>query len=195
MSTRSLPTFRFNQRTCIAQAQLRPMPRVQLDSPALAVMTDLTEVRAAAVSPERDLDEAEAAMVQHGVRMLFVVGSIPCVDGIVTLGDLHGAKAICAVQERRVPRATLRVADVMTPLAELDLVALEVIAHGRVADVLATLEELGAAHLVVVEAASAAASSRIRGVVSRTQVERQLGVALAAEHAARNFAELERVLA
>lgn len=195
MSTRPLPTFRFDQPTCIAQAQLRPTPPVQLDSPAVAVMTDLVEVRAAAISPDRDLVQAEAAMVQHGVRMLFVVGTVPCVDGIVTLGDLHGDKAICAVQDQRIPRARLRVADVMTPLNELELVALHELEQGRVADVLSTLEAQGSAHLVVVEAATARSAPRIRGVVSRAQVERRLGIGLPAEHAARNFAELERALA
>ena len=195
MSARSLPTFRFDQPTCVAPAVPRPMPRVQLDSPALMVMTDLAEVRVAAVSPAKDLDEAEAAMIQHGVRMLFVVGNMPCVDGIVTLGDLHGAKAICALAEKRVPRASLRVADVMTPLDELDLVSLDVVEHGRVGDVLATLESMGAAYLIVLEAASPGSASQIRGVVSRTQVERQIGVSLPSEHAARSFVELERALA
>lgn len=195
MSTRQLPTFRFDQPTCIARALPRPTPRVQHDSPAVTVMTDLADVRAAAISPERDLDQAEAAMIQHGVRMLFVVGTVPCVDGIVTLGDLHGDKAICAVQDQRIPRAMLRVADVMTPLCELELVALHDLERGRVADVLATLEAQGSAHLVVVEAGTARSAPRVRGVVSRAQVERQLGIGLPAVHAARNFAELERALA
>lgn len=195
MSARPLPTFRFDLPTGITQTLPRPAPRVLPDSPAVAVMTDLAEVRAAAISPERDLDQAEAAMIQHGVRMLFVVGTVPCVDGIDTLGDLHGERAICVVQQRRVPRTMLRVADVMTPLCELDLVELHDLENGRVADVLATLELHGSAHLVVVETATTSSAPRIRGVVSCAQVERQLGIGLPAVHAARNFDELERALA
>ena len=73
MGPKALPTFRFPDGTCIAQAQPRQHPAVTLESPALSVMTDLTEVRAATVAPGMSLHQAELEMIHQGVRMLFVV--------------------------------------------------------------------------------------------------------------------------
>ena len=55
-TSRSLNTFRFPNGTCIAQAQPLGQVSVNLASPAIAVMTDLAEVRAATVHPDTDLD-------------------------------------------------------------------------------------------------------------------------------------------
>lgn len=195
MASNPLPTFRFADGTCIAQAQARPLRPVTADSPALAVMTDLTEVRAATVSAELTLDQAEQAMIQQGVRMLFVVSAMPCVDGIVTLAMLRGDKPIKLVQQRHVRRTDLCVADVMSKLSDLDVLDLDALRHATVADVAAVLQNFGMAHLLVAEAATPHSPPRIRGVISHTQVERQLGAPLPALAVARTFAEIELALA
>ncbi len=98
MASTSLPTFRFTDGTCITHAQPRQFRPVTGESPALWVMTDLTEVRAATVSPDLTLHQAEQTMIQQGVRMLFVVSTMPCVDGIVTLAMLQGDRPIRLVR-------------------------------------------------------------------------------------------------
>jgi len=104
MNHMSLPTFRVSDGTCIVQAQIPQKPRVTLDSPARSVLTDLTEVRAATAHPLVTLAAAERAMIQQDVRLLFVVSEMPCVDGIVTLHDMHSEKPVHMLQERRVRR-------------------------------------------------------------------------------------------
>ena len=195
MQGKVLSTFKFSDGTCIAQAQVAPQPAVTLASPALAVMTDLTAVRAATVDPSESLAQAETAMVHQGVRMLFVVTQMPCVDGIVTLADLRGDKPMRVLQRRGGKREELCVADVMSKLSDLDMLDLAALGRATVADVAATLNHMGRPHLLVVEAASATSSGRIRGVVSHTQVERQLGSPLPMVEIASTFAEVEQALA
>ncbi len=195
MASTSLPTFRFADGTCIAQAQPRQLRPVTPQSPALWVMTDLTEVRAATIGAELTLGQAEQAMIQQGVRMLFVVSTMPCVDGIVTLSMLHGDKPITLVQQRRVRRCDLRVSDVMSKLSDLDMLDLAALSRASVGDVTAVLQRFGMPHLLVVEPATPQGPARIRGVVSHTQVERQLDTPLPALPIAKTFAEIELALA
>lgn len=194
MTSIALSTFRFVDGACLAQAQRRPPRAVTLESPALWAMTDLTEVRAATVSGDLTLEQAEQAMIQHGVRMLFVVSTMPCVDGIVSFDTLRGERPIRLVQQRHVRRTDLCVADVMSRLSELDVLDLAALSHATVGDVVSVLRQLDTAHLLVAEAATPQGAARIRGVISRTQIERQLGISLPAMAVAGSFAEIEQAL-
>jgi CBS domain-containing protein len=194
MISKPLPTFRFPDGTCIPQALAPAARSVTLDSPALWVMTDLTQVRAATVRPDETLGSAEQTMLQHGVRMLFVVAHMPCVDGIVTSASLTGDKPMRLVQQRQVRRAELSVADVMTRLSDLDVVPLEVLERATVGAVAATLRRFGRPHLLVVERATLESAARIRGVISHTQVERQLGSPLPMHEIATTFVEIGQAL-
>ena len=195
MGPKALPTFRFPDGTCIAQAQPRQHPAVTLASPALAVMTDLTEVRAATVAPGMSLQQAEQKMIHDGVRMLFVVEQMPCVDGIITAAALQGDRPMQLVQQRNVRRDELCVADVMTKLSDLDVVDLEALGRATVGHVAATLQSFGRPHLLVVEAATPRHPARIRGLISHSQVERQLGAPLPMLEVATTFVEIEQALA
>jgi CBS-domain-containing membrane protein len=194
MKHEPLTTYRVPDGTCIAQSQVARRPPVTLASPARAVLTDLTEVRAATASPGITLSEAEQLMIQQGVRLLFVVSEVPCVDGIVTLQDMHGEKSVRVLQERHLQREQLQVRDVMTPLSELDAVDFGSMETATVGDVVATLKKVGHPYLIVIEASSAEAPARVRGLVSQSQVERQLGSPLPSVEIASTFAEIHRAL-
>lgn len=192
MST-ALPTFRLSTGTTLTQAQPWQHPPVTLDSPALEVMTDLTRFRAATTHPETSLREAEQTMIYQGVRMLFVVTDMPSLEGLITSTDLHGEKQMRLVHERKVVYDELCVADVMTGLANLDAVDLTAMSNARVGDVVTTLQRFGRNHLLVVDAA-AGGTRRVRGVISRSQIERQLGSVIEAAPVADSFSEIERAL-
>jgi CBS domain-containing protein len=194
MKYHALPTSRHPDGTFIAQTQPPRQDAVTLDSPALAVMTDLTEVRAATVHPRASLAHAEAKMIHQGVRMLFVVSEMPGVEGIVTAADLQGEASMRLVHERHVRHDELSVEDVMTRLSELETVEYSVLARASVGDVAATLQKFGRGHLLVTEQAKGGGQPRIRGLVSHTQVERQLGAPLPALAVATTFAEIEKAL-
>lgn len=194
MARQSLPTFRFPPGASIAQAQPPQHASVTAQSPALEVMTDLTTVRAATVAPGSALAQAELSMIHQGVRLLFVVSSMPSVDGIITAGDLHGERPMRLVHQRGLMYEELTVGDVMTPLSAINAVDYAALKHASVADVVDTLLHSSQPHLLVIEQASAAAPVRIRGIVSKTQIERQLGAQLLSSGIATSFAEIEQAL-
>lgn len=189
-----VPTFRVEPGTSIAQAEPWHTHPVTLDSPALEVMTDLTLVKAATVHPTTGLRQAEQAMIYLGVRMLFVVSEMPNIEGLITSTDLRGDTQMRVVSERHLRFDELCVADVMTQVSLLDAVDHANIRTARVGHLVATLQHLGRNHLLVVENRGAQASHRVRGVISRAQIERQLGKMIEITPIANSFSEIERVM-
>lgn len=190
----TLSTFRFPEGTCIAQAQPFAGVPVTLTSPGRAVMTDLTHVRAATIAPDMPLAQARQTMIHQGVRLLFVVRETPCVDGLITSTDLEGERPMQQIHKRGVKYEDLVVADVMSPLGTLDAIDLEDLSHADVARVIATLKQVGRRHLLVVQKGGSGHGSRVRGVISQTQIERQLGQRIDMVETAGNFAEISASL-
>jgi CBS domain-containing protein len=200
----ALPTRRLQSPTSIAQVQLVPVEPVTLDSPALSVMTDLTRVKAATTTPQTTLRQAEQVMIYLGVRMLFVVSEMPSLEGLITTTDLHGARALRITQERNVRYDELSVADVMVARTAIDAIDFSLMQLATVRNVVATLKEKGRNHLLVVEGGSSEPLQRVRlvtpppprvrGVISRAQVERQLGGVIEMVEVARSFADIEQML-
>jgi signal-transduction protein with cAMP-binding, CBS, and nucleotidyltransferase domain len=190
----ALPTFRLEPGTSIAQTHPSATASVTLDSPALQVMTDLTLVKAATIHPATSLRQAEQMMIYQGVRMLFVVTDMPSIEGLITSTDLRGDHAMRIVSERNVRHDELCVADVMSGLAMLDAIDLERMQTASVGQMVGTLKRLGRNHLLVVERATASAPQRVRGVVSRSQIARQLDAPVEIAPIASSFSEIERAL-
>jgi len=136
------------------------------------------------------LHEAEQTMIYQGVRMLFVVTEMPALEGLITTTDLRGAKAMAAVHDLGLHWDELTVADVMTGLPMLDAIDFDAMRSARVGNVIATLKQFGRNHLLVVDQ-----GTRVRGVVSRSQIERQLGRVIEMAEVASSFAEIEKMLA
>jgi CBS-domain-containing membrane protein len=190
----ALPTFRLDAGTSITQAQPGHGQRVTLDSPALEVMTDLSQIKAATTLPETSLRQAEQLMIYLGVRMLFVSSDMPALEGLITTTDIYGDKRMRVQDERGLRYDELRVSDVMTPLALLDAIAFDIVRSASVGNLIATLKRFGRNHLLVVEAAHDGTPRRVRGVVSRAQIERQLGTVIDITPVATSFSEIERAL-
>lgn len=190
----ALPTVRLEAGISIARTQPQAHAAVTLDSPALQVMTDLTLVKAASTHPSTSLRAAEQMMIYKGVRMLFVVSDMPALEGLITTTDLRGDRAMRIVAERHLHHDELRVADAMTPLALLEAIDLDSLRSARVGNVVATLKRQGRNHLLVLQAAGAQTPRRVRGVISRAQVERQLGAPVEITPIASSFSEIERAL-
>jgi hypothetical protein len=92
------------------------------------------------------------------------------------------------VHERGVRWDELTVADVMTALPMLDAIPFDAMRSASVGNLIATLKRFGRNHLLVVERAA------VRGVISRSQIERQLGHTIEITPIATTFAEIERAL-
>jgi len=191
----AMSTFRLEPGVGIAQAAPWQTHSVTLKSPALDVMTDLTLVKAATTRPEATLREAEQAMIYLGVRMLFVVSDMPAIEGLVTTTDLHGDRQMSLVHQRGLRYDELTVADVMSGLSALDAIDFDAMRTADVGNLIATLKRFGRNHLLVVQSATAESPRRVRGVISRAQIERQLGAPVDVSPIASSFSEIERALA
>jgi CBS-domain-containing membrane protein len=168
-------------------------PSVSQDSSALLVMTDLKRVAAAVISPQDTMDHAHAFMMQRGVRMLLVLGERQVIAGIITTNDVLGEKPVAVAEERRIRRAEILVADVMTPADRLEAFDMHVVQSARVGQVVASLQQAGRHHALVVQTA-ADGTREVRGLFSLSQIARQLGIALQLPSQARSFAEMEAAL-
>jgi len=178
MQDLALTTYRFSEETCIQQAQPKIKNHVFMDSAALDVMTDLSVVKAETIDPKTSISSAEMVMINRGVRALFVTTNFPCVDGLVTATDLRGNKPIDQRHLQQVVHHELCVKDVMTPLSGLDIIDYDELKNAYVDRVVATFEKLKCTHLLVVQRAREEGPARIRGVISVTQLKRQLAKSL-----------------
>lgn len=173
-------------------ARLADLPtpsRVGLDAPAESVMTDLREVRAGYISPERSVTEAQAAMTGRGVRLLFVLDDAREIVGVLTMTDLAGEKVVRFMQDRGMARGDVTVGDVMTPARELQAVSLAQVKAMRVGHVVATLKTTGRQHITVAD------GNCVCGVFSTQRIARQLGIAFDTFAVASTFSEIEAALA
>ena len=179
-----------------------PLPGLQssvgLDSPAAEVMTDLRRVSAVTIDRGASMDEANRAMIAHGVRALFVVDGARQVFGIITSTDILGEKPVRFAQEHGIRHGEVVVRDIMTPADRLEILDFYNVQRARVGDVVATLRVAGRQHALVVETNRQMPNGEqtILGIFSLTQIARQLGIPPQPTHdIARTFAEIEAVIA
>jgi CBS domain containing-hemolysin-like protein len=167
--------------------------RVGLDNPALDVMTDFRRLTAFIATPGDTIRQAEERMIRRKVRLLFVMDGEDRVAGLITSTDIHGEKPLLVVQGRGIRRDEVLVADIMTPVERLEAVDFDDIAHARVGHVLETLKARGRQHALVIE--HTADGQMVRGLLSLSQLCKQLGVNIETTEVANTFIEIEQQLA
>lgn len=173
-----------------------PRVRLQLSSPALSVMTDLTRVPAATIDPEAPLDAANRFMIRRNVRLLLVTEDRQSeVLGLITATDILGEKPVQIAVERGMRRQDLRVRDLMTPRERLEVIDFADLAHAEVGHIVATLKQAGRQHLLVAHRGAGAKMETVRGIFSLSQIARQLGVVITSTEVAQSFAEIEAAIA
>jgi CBS domain-containing protein len=193
-----VPYTRLSSRNLdLSSGLLRPacvLPdHVSLENPALDVMTDFRRLTAFIATPGDSIRQAEERMVRRKVRLLFVMDSEDRVAGLITNTDIHGEKPMQVVQSRGIRRDEVLVADIMTPVDRLEAVDYEDIAHARVGHVLETLKARGRQHALVIENVNG--RQMVRGLLSLSQLCKQLGVNVVTTEVANTFLEIEQHLA
>lgn len=167
--------------------------RVGLDNLALDVMTDFRRLTAFIATPGDTVGQAEERMLRRKVRLLFVMDAEDRVAGLVTSTDIHGEKPMQVVQSRGIRRDEVLVADIMTPVERLEAVDLDDIAHARVGHVLETLRARGRQHALVIE--NVEGRQMVRGLLSLSQLCKQLRVNIETTEVANTFIEIKQQLA
>ena len=181
-----------------------PAAQVTRESPAADVMTDLLRTSPATIRPQAPIEGANQYMISRGVRLLLVMDDRETVLGVLTATDVLGEKSMRAATERGMKRGELTVGDIMTPARQVEVIALDDVEGARVGHVLETLRRAGRQHALVVDFDDLPPKSLIdapvrrtmvRGILSLSQLGRQLGVVLqTAGEVARTFSEIEVAL-
>lgn len=141
---------------------------VTLDSPAIDILTDLSQVSAETVSANTSVDDAEEKMIAGGVRLLFVTNQLNQVTGIVTSKDLSGERILHFINDSKTARKDLMVRDIMTPQHKIEVLEMGDVATARVGDIVATLKRMGRQHALVIDR-NADGKQTIRGLLSTSR--------------------------
>jgi CBS domain containing-hemolysin-like protein len=118
---------------------------VRAGSPAVEAMTDFLRVNVVMIGADDSIVEANARMISRGVRMLMVAGADDSVLGLITARDIMGEKPMQIAQSRSCKRDELLVADLMTPIGNVDTLYFNDVLHARVVDILEA--QIGRAHV------------------------------------------------
>lgn len=150
--------------------------RVTLDDPAIEIMTDFTSVTAISVNPCASLENAKDRMITSKIQLLFVTNQFHEVVGLITSNDLSGEKAMRHLTKIGGKMVDVMVRDIMTPRSSLEAVTMQDLKKARVGDLVETFTRMGRQHALVVEPAEENNPKPIiRGILSVTQINKQLG--------------------
>jgi|WetSurSiteA1Bulk_404760.scaffolds.fasta_scaffold59430_2 CBS domain containing-hemolysin-like protein len=168
------------------------VPRlIKMDSPAVAVMTDLCQVPAATIRPDATAAQATQAMIARGVRLLLVVDAAGFVEGVITARDTMGEKPVKMLEEKGGKHAELLVVDLMTPREKIEAIDMASVLKSMVGHIVTTLRDSARQHALIVDHDPITGEQRIRGIFSATQIARQLGISIQTFEVTSTFAAIE----
>jgi len=162
---------------------------VNMNSPALDVMTDLKKVTAMSINPCATLDEASQRMTSSNVHLLFVTNQFHHVLGIITSNDLIGEKMVKYLSEVGGKREEVMVRDLMTPQSRIEVLDMSEIKGSRVSDVVEVMKHARRRHALVADR-DFSGSQVICGVFSTVQISKQLGEEIIDSGVAKNMADM-----
>lgn len=167
-------------------ARVRNLPRrpgsqpalLSIHDPASLAMTDFRHEPALTTEPDVQVDVALRDMIHLGVRALLVARGEELL-GLITAYDIQGERPGQFLQNPSCDhspclRRDVHVGDIMTRWRDLDVLTTKALEAATVGDLLDTMKSASLSHLVVIEE-SADDSVEVRGLMSRTRIERCLG--------------------
>lgn len=154
----------------------------EMHDPALGMMSDFAVIAPVVCSAQVKIDAALAHMKAAGVNALIVVRH-GCMVGLVTASDVQGEKPVQFLNgggcvHERCHHEDIEVADIMTPVEQLEAVSLCALDTARIGDLVETFRISGHAHILVIESDGTDTGTAIRGLLSWSEIERHLGVEL-----------------
>lgn len=185
--------LRSAHRVVLAAEQQRA-PVVALDAPAIEVMTDLDRTPMVTVEADTQIDDALRLMKHAGVRSAIVIDERGEPLGLVTAYEILGEKPVRLVESvgramRAQGRASVKVASIMEPVSNWQVIDVHDLQQRTVADAVETFRRTGRTHIPVVER-TAGGEDRLRGMLSATEVARRTGVDTSGLRHAAIFAEI-----
>jgi CBS domain-containing protein len=148
--------------------------RVALTDPAECVVTDFTREPPMTVTGDCPIDDALRDMINAGVRALLVVRG-DLVSGLITSYDIQGERPLQFLRTSTYARHDeIEVEHIMTHWDRVPKLDWRSLLAAQVYDVRKAFEITCATHLVLVEHFGHD-EAFVRGLLSRTRLERQLG--------------------
>ena len=147
------------------------MRRVRFNDPAVHVMIDFAVGGPRTINEDCGLDDAQDELFRWGARALLVTRGHQVV-GIITAEDIAGERL--AYADNFHGRDGVRVDYLMTHANDVPAIEWQTVLNATVRDVLEIFEGTGAKVLMVVETETAL-RARVRGLIQRSRLERQLG--------------------
>jgi hypothetical protein len=147
-------------------------------SPAILLMTDFRDTDPAVTTVDTRITEALHEIQRGGLSTLVVLDGEQ-IAGIITMHDINGPKPVQFLHDSGCHRPNCRhsdvkVADVMTPLAQLPMVRLSELQCSRIGNVWETLESSKNTHLMVADAEVVTGASVICGMIELERMEREI---------------------
>jgi CBS domain-containing protein len=158
----------------ITQSQHSAEVRLALTDPAVHVVTDFAWEPPVTAPEGLSIDDALREMIRAGVRALLVVQD-ELVSGLITSYDIQGERPLQFLRQSGYRRHDeIEVGHIMTPWARVPTLDWRALGHARVADLAAFFKSTAVSHLMMVEYSDQGRSA-VRGLISRSRLERQLG--------------------
>lgn len=153
-----------------------PVNRAQLHDPAHVVFTDFNHAPCVTVDHSDSLDATLHTMASAHVHMAFVTDVRGRVIGYVSTQDLQGERPVLRAAADHLRLDELTLDHLMVPTQQWSVVEENFLAHARVGDVVATLQEASLRYLLVM--AHRDGEQVLRGVFSARQIEAAVGLSV-----------------
>jgi CBS domain-containing protein len=148
--------------------------RLALTDPALHLATDFVWEQPITVPEERSVDDALREMIRAGVRALLVVRD-EVVSGLITSYDIQGERPLQFLTASGYSRHDeIEVHHIMTAWERVPTLDWQMLRRAQVSNVAAFFKSSTATHVVILEQTDEETSA-VRGLISRSRLERQLG--------------------
>lgn len=172
----------------------RPIPEtfahLDMDSPAMEVMTDLKVISAITIGGREPIEHAEKKMIQRGIRLLLVVDIEDVIQGIITATDILGEKPVQYIQENGGTHREVLVRDIMVAREKIEVLQIRDVSKARVGDIVSTLKDSSRQHALVVDHQGVNNERTIRGIFSLTTIARRLGIKIRNFEVAHTLSEI-----
>lgn len=180
LATEAHPAYRLQSGAWVSPPHsFRSAPEhhlVRRSDSAVRVMTDFAASPAFTIGADCGIDDALDEMFRRGVRALIVLAEDGAVVGLVTSYDIQGERTRQYLEGqpgRR--REEVRVGEILTACAQWSMIDWHRVRSARIEDVLDAFRSTDSPYLIVLETRNGTPAGLLRGIISRTRLERQLG--------------------
>ncbi|QLE97906.1 CBS domain-containing protein [Neptunomonas phycophila] len=166
--------------------------QITLASPAEKVMTDFNRVMPITASKNMQVDNALQLMKTQHVRLLLATNDQGEFVGIITAREILGRNVMAYMKSNDIPREDVLIKHVMIAKSRLKALTMEQARQVKIGDVMETLKGSGEQHVLVVD--NATSTKKICGIVSASDISRQLKVGFDVLYEAKSFADIEQIV-